>query len=328
MLQSSAYSSWFETNLRCTRSTFFRIASFLQEHGVAFAQTKVKKHSYEKKVAAVLYFLGSVGGYREVGAAMSMARSYVMEITTEVVRVLNAVAPAVISFPRSRDGWTAVEDGFASPHGYPGVADAIDGSLIAIERPEDYDGFYCRKCYPALNVQAIVSPDRTFKSVEVRSGSWSDRKCWKYSRIGRPEHSVIPAGMHFISDAGYAQLHDLIVPYCEREEGGELTPQQKQFNFRHSSTRVVVESTFGLWKGRFRMLQGVLNQETPRTAAKFVVATMVLHNVMIFFQDSSKIRLYMAQDDEEEAAEDEIIPRHLRQFGKAKRNAIATLICH
>ncbi|KAE8981809.1 hypothetical protein PF011_g21883 [Phytophthora fragariae] len=55
---------------------------------------------------------------------------------------------------------------------------------------------------------------------------------------------------------------------------------------------------------------------------------MVLHNVTICFQDSSKIRLYMAQDDEEEAAEDEIIPRHLRQIGKAKRNAIATLICH
>ncbi|KAE9338628.1 hypothetical protein PR003_g11407 [Phytophthora rubi] len=156
MLHSAACASWFEKNLRCTKTTFVRIASFLEQHGIRFAAAKVKKNSYEKKVTAALYFLGSAGGYREAGGAMGMARSYVMEITTEVVRVLTGAASAVISIPRSRQRWRAVEDEFASRHGYPGVAGAIDGSLLAIERPDKFDGFYCRKCYPALNVQAVL----------------------------------------------------------------------------------------------------------------------------------------------------------------------------
>ncbi|EGZ08021.1 hypothetical protein PHYSODRAFT_526067 [Phytophthora sojae] len=121
MLQSAAYASWFEDNLRCTKPTFLRIAGLLRDQGVLFAAAKVRQHSFEKKVAAALYFLGSTGGYREVGGAMGMSRSYVMEITTEVVRVLRAMAAAVISFPRRREDWDAIESGFAARHGYPGV---------------------------------------------------------------------------------------------------------------------------------------------------------------------------------------------------------------
>ncbi|EEY55244.1 uncharacterized protein PITG_09146 [Phytophthora infestans T30-4] len=253
MLLSWSYDSWFETNLRCSKKTFLRVANFLQCQGVRFAAAKSKQHCYNKKVAAALYFMGSTGGYREVGGAMGMCRSYVSEITAEVVRVLRAAAPQIVAFPRDQGGWDAIESEFAARHGYPGVVGAIDGSLIEVERPYEFDGFYCRKCYPALNVQAIVTSDNVFLSAEVRPGSWSDRKCWQYSKIGRTVYSTIPPGAHFIGDAGYALLPGLIVPYSDREEGGELSPRQRQFNFLHSSTRMAVESTFGIWKGRFRI---------------------------------------------------------------------------
>ncbi|EEY63735.1 uncharacterized protein PITG_02218 [Phytophthora infestans T30-4] len=327
MLQSAAHSSWFEDNLRCTQTTFLRIASFLAQHGVLFASAKVKQHSYNKKVAASLYFLGSSGGYRETGAAMGMSRSYVMEITSEVVRVLKIVAPQVISFPSNREEWNAVEAGFASKHGYPGIAGAIDGSLIEIERPDNFDGFYCRKAYPALNMQAIVTSDGFFLSVDVRPGSWSDSKCWQYSTIGRSVGNVLPAGKHFIGDAGYALLPWLIVPYCEREEGGRLSQQQKQFNFLHSSTRMAVECTFGRWKGRFRMLQCALSQETARRSANFVVATVVLHNLMKIYRDSAQFPLFRERGNENAAADDDIPSINLRNIGLLKRNAIAKIIC-
>ncbi|EEY57778.1 uncharacterized protein PITG_00354 [Phytophthora infestans T30-4] len=194
MLLSWSYDSWFVTNLRCSKKTFLR------------------EHSHNKKVAAALYFMGSTGGYREVG----------------VVRALRAAAPQIVAFPRDQGGWDAIKSEFAARHGYPG-------------------------CYPALNVQAIVTSDNVFLSAEVRSGSWSDRKCWQYSKIGRTLYSTIPPGTHFIGDAGYALLPGLIVPYSDREEGGELSPRQRQFNVLHSSTRMAVESTFGIWKGRFRI---------------------------------------------------------------------------
>ncbi|KAG6942247.1 hypothetical protein JG688_00018237 [Phytophthora aleatoria] len=116
---------------------------------------------------------------------MGMSRSYVMEITTVVVRVLSETAPSVVSFPRAQRDWKAVEAGSASRHGYPGVVGAVDVSLIEIERPEKFDGFYCSKCYPALNVQTSVSVDNLFLSVEVRPGSWPGRKCWLHSYSAR-----------------------------------------------------------------------------------------------------------------------------------------------
>ncbi|GMF51697.1 unnamed protein product [Phytophthora fragariaefolia] len=65
--------------------------------------------------------------------------------------------------------------------GLPGVTGAIDGSLVHIQRPDDYEGFYCRKCYPAINVQATVDADLKFMSVDLFSGSWSDKEMWEFA---------------------------------------------------------------------------------------------------------------------------------------------------
>ncbi|KAG3054093.1 hypothetical protein PC121_g16448 [Phytophthora cactorum] len=89
---------------------------------------------------------------------MVMSRSYVMEITTEVVRLLSETAPSVLSFPRAQQDRKAGR--LALRHG--------------------------------MDTQEIVSGDDLLLSVEVRPGSWSDRKCWLYSVIGRTLYNVIP----------------------------------------------------------------------------------------------------------------------------------------
>ncbi|GMF43792.1 unnamed protein product [Phytophthora fragariaefolia] len=177
LLQSAAYACWFEDNIRCTKSTFLRIGVFLRNHGDSFAAATTKEHSFAKKIAASLSYLGSAGGYREAGAAMGMSRSY-------------------------HKDWEAIEAGFVVQHDYPGVVGAVDGTLTEVERLDDFDGFYCR-------------------------------------------------------------------------------------------------NTFGIWKGRFRILQIPMSQATPHDAADFIVATMVLYNLMRF-RDSTRISLF---DDDEDIHE-------------------------
>lgn len=89
---------------------------------------------------------------------------------------------------------------------------------------------------------------------------------------------------------------------------------------------MAVESAFGIWKGRFRMLQGAMNQETPRGAADFVVATLVVHNLMIFFQDTARIAHFVEQ---EEHVEVDMYDHDInqRKIGILKRNGLAALIC-
>ncbi|KAE9061277.1 hypothetical protein PF010_g29876 [Phytophthora fragariae] len=99
---------WFTKHLRCSRSSFREICGFLRARGVRFAQATIKKHSYEKKCAAALYFFASVAGYSEVADAVGMAKSYVIDIVDEVVRVLYDAADDVICFPSNQHGWDAV----------------------------------------------------------------------------------------------------------------------------------------------------------------------------------------------------------------------------
>jgi hypothetical protein len=331
LLRGAEYEAWFPENLRCSRSSFVAIAGFLRQRGVVFANAVERKHSFEKKIAAALYFVASSGGYRETASAMGMNKSYVVDIVDEVARVLYRAAGEVVSFPRDRQGWDSVEQGFAARRGYPGVVGAVDGSLLAIDRPEEYDGFYCRKGYPALNIQAIVTADNKFMSVEIRPGSWSDSKSWKHSVIGRHAGAIIPAGAHFIGDSGYALLPYLLVLYAEREEGGALTHLQKRFNFYHSSTRMAVECTFGLWKGRFRVLQTVMDEKSLGKTKHVIMATIVLHNLMLGLRDDTPITPFSEPHEEEDNCFDSeatITAGMMRNIGKQKRDGIANVICH
>ncbi|KAG6950098.1 hypothetical protein JG687_00014447 [Phytophthora cactorum] len=176
----------------------------------------------------------------------------------------------------------------------------------------------------ATTVESVIlHPMFKLCGVKAHPGSWSDRKCWNYSAIGRSIYSTIPPETHFIGDAGYALVRGLVVPCCEREEGGALSSQQKTVQL---PTRMPVESTFGLWKGRFQILQGVMNQETPPSSAHFVVATVVLHNLMILYNDDVEISQFI-EEDGTSVDFNGVMSTNLRQIGVVYRNAIASLIC-
>lgn len=188
-----------------------------------------------------------------------------------------------------RIGVVACGAAFRAVRGFPDVVGAIDGTLLAIERPESYDGFYCRKGYPAINVQAVVSANTRFMSVDVRPGAWSDRKIWRYCALGRRLHDIIPADSHLIGDAGYALQPGVMTPFIEREEGGQLSRLQRTYNYYHSSTRMVVECAFGEWKGRFHALQTTMAEKGLEQTVSVVVATMVLYNLFYNYGDTSSV---------------------------------------
>ncbi|KAE9023914.1 hypothetical protein PF011_g3750 [Phytophthora fragariae] len=77
----------------------------------------------------------------------------------------------------------AVEQGFETIAGFSEVVGAIDGTLIKIPRPRDFEGWYCRKGFPAVNVQAIVDHKGAFRSLSIRAGSSNDQSLWNGSGV-------------------------------------------------------------------------------------------------------------------------------------------------
>ncbi|XP_070528297.1 uncharacterized protein, partial [Cardiocondyla obscurior] len=119
-------------------------------------------------------------------------------------------------------------------------------------------------------------------------GSVHDQRVFRLSKIqdalGNSEK--FPNDCHLIGDSAY-KLHDnLLVPY---RDNGHLTLRQKNYNYCHSSTRVIIEKTFGLLKGRFRSLLHVLSMTRTDLIARYILACCVLHNVCVLKNDELDI---------------------------------------
>ncbi|KAH9092444.1 hypothetical protein LEN26_018375 [Aphanomyces euteiches] len=127
--------------------------------------------------------------------------------------MLQDLALEMVHFPRTLDAWRLVSDDFEAICGFPDVAGAIDGSLFAIERPYEYDGWICRKGWAAINMQATVDRQGRFMEFSLRAGSCSDKNLWSMSSLGGSVADLIPPTMHLLGDAGYTLSMKLITPY-------------------------------------------------------------------------------------------------------------------
>ncbi|EGZ22048.1 hypothetical protein PHYSODRAFT_490505, partial [Phytophthora sojae] len=120
----------------------------------------------------------------------------------------------------------------------------------------------------------------------------------------------------------------LLTPYPEADA---VTDRRKRvYNGVHSRTRIVVECAFGRLKNRFRILLSKLQQKTSRGVCRVIVASVVLHNLLILVQDSQRIDgrdplLVDAPRIVHEDATDPELPISHAQ-GVAKRNGIADIL--
>ena len=184
---------------------------------------------------------------------------------------------------------------------FPDAVLAIDGSLIQIERPMDYEGWYCRKGYPAINVQCVVDYKRRFPSFAMRPGAENDKGVYSRSEFGNTIRRLLPPNKVILADAGYQLFAHCLTPY-EVHDG--MTAEEKNYNRLHSCTRIVVENAFGVLKNRFRRFKTPLNQKgnlgngwrpgrQTKTAssqvARVIRACLTMHNVFIHLSDDVDI---------------------------------------
>eukprot|EP01135_Chromosphaera_perkinsii_P005690 Nk52_evm22s358 gene=Nk52_evmTU22s358 len=153
-----------------------------------------------------------------------------------------------------------------------------------------------KKGFPALNVQAICDNRRRFLSISIRAGSVPDCSVFSRSKLGRYTYEQIPRGKHFVGDAGYSLRDFMITPYSYGKKDDYtffvLDKFERNYNYVHSVTRMVIEMAFGILKMRWQVLKYELPfvdaVDAPRKQQKnsrLIVACCVLHNMCIETQD-------------------------------------------
>lgn len=103
------------------------------------------------------------------------------------------------------------------------------------------------------------------------------RRSLLYDTTQNDMENIFPNGTCIIGDSAYPSLPWLVPPF---RDNGHLTAQQSEFNFLHSSTRIVVERAFGYLKERFRRLK-FLELLDIEFIPKLITAVCIMHNIVI-----------------------------------------------
>jgi hypothetical protein len=272
--------SWFHHHFRCSRSAFDAIVVYVEARWSMYHKTPHHNAVFlvRDRVAVTLHYLTHEGSIYSSGQVFGIGKSQSVVFVREVVTVLAGYVDDVVRLPFTSDEWNQVAMGFENVCGVPNVVGAIDGSLFRVKRFADFDGWYCRKGFPAFNMQAVVDHKQRFMSYSIRNGSQNDKSVFNRSNLGQTCHVSIPRGCYLLGDAGYQLLPHLLTPYPINEK---MSKSESKYNYFHSRTRILVEQAFGKYKGKFRIFKTDLMQSSPEYMAEIIKATMVLHNWMI-----------------------------------------------
>lgn len=209
-----------------------------------------------------------------------------------LIRVLNfiwSLKKEYITWPNNRRK-LAVSQGFRKKQNINHIIGAIDGSHIRINKPLQHEDVYVnRKQYHSIILQAVVDHEKLFIDVCCgEHGSLHDARVLRRSSLyERAQNNDYFGGYFIIGDSAYPALDWLVTPF---RDTGNLTEREKTFNFKLSSTRMIVEHSFGLLKGRFQRLHHVSNLDIE-TCSKLVMCCCILHNICIIHKDDTNIQV-------------------------------------
>lgn len=127
---------------------------------------------------------------------------------------------------------------------------------------------------------------------------------------------------HILGDAAYRLSKYVMVPF---KDNGHLNERQINFNKRLSASRMIVERSLGLLKGRFRSVLDTLPMRRTDLIPKYIIVCCILHNICllkneliddpIIINDDANIAPQIQNHGEEREGE-----------GIDKRNAIMYLL--
>lgn len=175
-------------------------------------------------------------------------------------------------------------EGFHAKQGISNVLGAIDGTHIRIEKPAVYAQDFCnRKKSFSISLQIVVDAHMRITNIHCgEPGFLHDARIFRRSELYHAANAdngvLFPDNIFLLGDLAYPSLSWLVPPF---RDNGHLTPQQREFNFLHSSTKISVEKAIGELKGRFRRIKFFTEYREMSFITNTVSVACILHNYCI-----------------------------------------------
>ncbi|RLU21199.1 hypothetical protein DMN91_005572, partial [Ooceraea biroi] len=245
----------FQRNFRLQRNTYVKLKDLYEESN--FCQNTINNHiSHDVKLLAFLWFAGNKSSIRDVAGRFNMADSTFHAVCDNIMDFLNNLARYIITFPETLEEKTEISREFENINGFPGILGCIDGTYITIRTPAHKikSTYVNRHDISSLTLQAICDSKKKF--LDIFTGPPSkihDARVFNLSFISTTLPNICGNEWHILGDTAYPLKKYLITPY---KDYGNLTEEQRNFNYKFCVCRVKIENAFGLLKARFRQLLG------------------------------------------------------------------------
>ncbi|XP_066589340.1 putative nuclease HARBI1 [Prorops nasuta] len=244
-------------------------------------------------------------------------------------RSVRRVTNAIYSYLHTFIKWPSIEKAkitmnkIKNEYGFPKVIGAIDGTHIKIAAPKvNSEAYVNRKGYHSLQLQAVCNENLEFIHVYCGEvGSVHDMRVFRLSNIiDMYSDENFVENSHLLRDAAYEIQKFVMVPF---KDNGHLSQQQIKFNTILSSSRMIIERSFGLLKGRFRSILDKLPMTRTDLIPRYIIACCILHNICVLKNDIINIPILVNEAREEiQSNVNTSNVNLLKSEGIDKRNAI------
>ena len=225
-----------------------------------------------------LWYLGTQATLREISQVFGVAEATVYRCVSKIVNSIVALGDRYIKWPTGHM-IAPTEARFKAIVDFPGILGAIDRCHIPIKPPVKTQADYINRCGKhTVNLMAVCNADKVFTFIHVGcTGSAHDSRVFRYTDISTRPELFFPSGdFHIIGDSAFTLSTHTMIPY---RDSGNITPDKVNYNSKLSKSRIVIEHSFGLLKGRFRRLKFIDTQ--IEHVADIISACCILHNITI-----------------------------------------------
>jgi DDE superfamily endonuclease len=135
-----------------------------------------------------------------------------------------------------------------------GCVGAVSGIAIKIVKPQDVTNpasYFCRNGFYSIPVQAVVDSSYCFTYLSaVYVGSTHDSTAWSVSKVGiQLKATGMKSSYWLAGDAAYDCRNGLLTPWSQSQVNDPTCGLERgSFNYYHSSSRMHVEQSFGIYQ--------------------------------------------------------------------------------
>ncbi|XP_024889713.1 protein ALP1-like, partial [Temnothorax curvispinosus] len=239
-----------------------------------------------------LRYLASGDSMHSISFAFRVGLNTVSKIVSETCQAIWDNLKDIVFPENSENLWLQRAKEFEELLDFPNCIGAIDGKHVVLQAPPHGSTYYNYKNSHSIVLLAVADANCCFTIVDIGAeGRRSDGGIFRDSKLGHQlenndlklpkARSISENGPTLpyvlVGDAAFGLTSYMLRPY---PQSCNLNIIKSIFNYRLSHTRKVVECTFGIWTGRWRIFRRPLITNVDN-AILIVQSTVCLHNFLM-----------------------------------------------